>query len=177
MCVFTCVHICVLFLHVNRILYVRIQKSPATHCNTLQHIQHTATHCNTLQHTATHCNTLQHVVCIVYYHVRIHLCICNMVRSESYTGLRSSWDALSLWIIFCKRAPIIRSSSAENVLQRMHPMSLCYLVFAKEFLVFAMCSDLNLVRVHGFLCVHLFFARDRFPRTKFREKYNHFSLK
>ena len=44
----------------------------ATHCNTLQHtgvavrtrgtfpddLQHTATHCNTLQHTATHCNTL-----------------------------------------------------------------------------------------------------------------------
>ena len=29
----------------------------ATHCNTLQHI---ATHCSTLQHTATHCNTLQH---------------------------------------------------------------------------------------------------------------------
>ena len=29
----------------------------ATHCNTLQH---TAPHCNTLQHTATHCNTLPH---------------------------------------------------------------------------------------------------------------------
>ena len=35
----------------------------ATHCDTLQHMQHTATHCNTLQHmqhmqhTATHCNT------------------------------------------------------------------------------------------------------------------------
>ena len=26
----------------------------------LKHMQHTATHCNTLQHTATHCNTLQH---------------------------------------------------------------------------------------------------------------------
>ena len=24
------------------------------------HLQHTATHCNTLQHNATHCNTLQH---------------------------------------------------------------------------------------------------------------------
>ena len=49
----------------------------ATHCNTLQHIsqmiesrhlwltlcntlQPTATHCNTLQHTSTRCNTLQH---------------------------------------------------------------------------------------------------------------------
>ena len=29
----------------------------ATHCNTLQYTEHTATHCNTLQHTATHCNT------------------------------------------------------------------------------------------------------------------------
>ena len=26
----------------------------------LQHLQNTATRCNTLQHTATHCNTLQH---------------------------------------------------------------------------------------------------------------------
>jgi len=39
----------------------------ATHCNTLRHtathcntLQHTATHCNALLHTATHCNTLQH---------------------------------------------------------------------------------------------------------------------
>jgi len=32
----------------------------ACHCNTLQHKQHTATYCNTLQHTATHCNTLRH---------------------------------------------------------------------------------------------------------------------
>jgi len=40
----------------------------ATHCNTLDHttthsrnaLQHTATYCDTLQHTATHCNTLQH---------------------------------------------------------------------------------------------------------------------
>ena len=39
----------------------------ATHCNTLQHRVYSvwvcslvSTHCNTLQHTATHCNTLQH---------------------------------------------------------------------------------------------------------------------
>jgi len=38
-----------------------------THCNTLEHtathciaLQHTATHCNTLEHTATHCIALQH---------------------------------------------------------------------------------------------------------------------
>jgi len=29
-----------------------------THCNTLQHTE--PPHCNTMQHTATHCNTLQH---------------------------------------------------------------------------------------------------------------------
>ena len=51
----------------NELLW-RLQHT-ATHCNTLQHtrygllwrLQHTATHCNTLQHTATHCNTLQHI--------------------------------------------------------------------------------------------------------------------
>jgi len=32
----------------------------AMHCKTLQKLQHTATHCNTLQHTAPHCNILQH---------------------------------------------------------------------------------------------------------------------
>jgi len=42
----------------------------ATHCNTLQHtrrphiarrhLRKRSTHCNTLQYTATHCNTLQH---------------------------------------------------------------------------------------------------------------------
>ena len=53
-----------------------ILQHTATHCNTLQHttylathsdvwrdfhmLRHTATHCNTLQHTAIHCNTLQH---------------------------------------------------------------------------------------------------------------------
>ena len=146
----------------------------ATHCNTLQH---TATHCNTLQHIATHCSTLQHVVCIVYYHLRIHLCICNMVRSESYTGLRRRMGCLIFVDHFPQKSPIIRSSSAENVLQQMHPMGLCYPVFANMFLVFAMCSDLNLVRVHVFLCVHLFLARNRCTHTKFREKYKHFSLK
>jgi len=41
------IHLCVLELqHIEH---------TATHCNTMQHI---ATHCDTLQHTATHCNTL-----------------------------------------------------------------------------------------------------------------------
>jgi len=43
-------------------------RNSATHCNTLQTLQHTATYCSTplmkvvetLQHIATHCNTLQH---------------------------------------------------------------------------------------------------------------------
>ena len=40
----------------------------ATHCNTLEHTAtHAATHCNTLKHTAcveTDCNTLQHTLCV-----------------------------------------------------------------------------------------------------------------
>jgi len=32
----------------------------ATHCNTLHTLQHTATHCNTIQNTTTRCNVLQH---------------------------------------------------------------------------------------------------------------------
>jgi len=35
-------------------------------CERMTHLQHTATHCNTLQHTATHCNTLQHTDVIKY---------------------------------------------------------------------------------------------------------------
>ena len=38
--------------------HCNILQHTATHCNTLQH--YTQSHCNTLQHTATHCNTLQH---------------------------------------------------------------------------------------------------------------------
>ena len=51
-------------------MYVMIDlQHTATHCNTLQHVicvcnDWSATHCNTLQHTATHCNTLQHVICV-----------------------------------------------------------------------------------------------------------------
>jgi len=43
---------------------VMIEPAPASsaynqlHCNILQRMQHTATHCHTLQHTATYCNIL-----------------------------------------------------------------------------------------------------------------------
>ena len=59
----------------------------ATHCNTLQTsatrcntLQHTATHCNTLQHAATHCNTLQHTAthCNTLQHTATH---CNTLIS------------------------------------------------------------------------------------------------
>ena len=36
------------------------KRSAYAHCLALQHLQRTATHCNTLQHTAPHCNILQH---------------------------------------------------------------------------------------------------------------------
>jgi len=53
-------------------VWARVLQHTATHCNTLQHtatrrniasLSHIARfllYCNTLQHTATHCNTLQH---------------------------------------------------------------------------------------------------------------------
>ena len=47
-------------LPVSRGLQKPALQHTATHCNTLQHICHTVTHCKTLQQTATHCNTLQH---------------------------------------------------------------------------------------------------------------------
>ena len=40
--------------------------------HTRKHLQHTATHCNTLQQTATHCNTLQ-LLC------RHRACVCDSV--------------------------------------------------------------------------------------------------
>jgi len=46
------------YIHALEIAHCNILQHTATHCNTLQ--QHTAAHCNTLQqHTATQCNTLQ----------------------------------------------------------------------------------------------------------------------
>ena len=44
------------------------------HCNTLQTLQHTATHWNTLQHTATHCNGLQRTAthCNTLQHTATH---------------------------------------------------------------------------------------------------------
>jgi len=57
-----------------------LMQHTATHCNTLQHLQHTATRCrwhryvwgkrrnDALEHAATHCNTLQHTAthCIIW---------------------------------------------------------------------------------------------------------------
>jgi len=72
----------------------------ATHCNTLQHrvysvwvcslvsthcntLQHTATHCNTLQHTATHCNT--EYTHFEYAHLWVHLrCTLETVSCNTY---------------------------------------------------------------------------------------------
>ena len=59
----------------------------ATHCNTLQHtgaaVRRTcdmnATHCNTLQHTTTHCNTLRYTAthCNTLQHTATH---CNTLQ-------------------------------------------------------------------------------------------------
>jgi len=55
---------CVEYGHCNTLQHT------ATHCNTLQFIWYGA-HCNTLQHTATHCNTLQHIaICLIWNTLR-----------------------------------------------------------------------------------------------------------
>jgi len=88
---------------------LRVYPHTATHCNTrntLQHtathrntLQHTATHCNTLQRTATHCNTLQHITthCSTLQHTATH---CNTLQHTATGGRRvrlthvSAGDAL-----------------------------------------------------------------------------------
>jgi len=68
----------------------------ASHCNTLQHnanvhnasarlikflfTKSKSTHCNTLQHTATHCNTLQHNVAHYY---TLHTCMTRRKSEEA----------------------------------------------------------------------------------------------
>jgi len=42
------------------------------YCNTLNTLQHSATHCNTLHHTVTRCNTLQHIA--------THCTHCNILQ-------------------------------------------------------------------------------------------------
>jgi len=50
-----------------------------TSCRLLSHVQHTATHCNTLQHTATYCNTLQPT--IAYCYTLLHTAkYCNLLQ-------------------------------------------------------------------------------------------------
>jgi len=50
-------------------------------------VEHTATHCNTLQHTAAHCNTLQHTATHVFQlHLQPFLCgICAESRKHCNT--------------------------------------------------------------------------------------------
>jgi len=66
--VLQCVAVCCSVLHqshLSRDWQTRLMQHTATHCSTLQHTaihkkltnEIDATHCNTLQHTATHCNT------------------------------------------------------------------------------------------------------------------------
>jgi len=64
-----------------------------THCNTLQHtathcstLQRAVTHCNTLQHTATHCNTLQHTA--VHCNAQQHT--ATNYNIQQYTATRSN---------------------------------------------------------------------------------------
>jgi len=51
-----------------------------THCNTLTHCIHTATHSNTLWHNATHSNTLQHTA--VHYNTLQHTLQCVLAANS-----------------------------------------------------------------------------------------------
>jgi len=50
------------------------------------HLQHTATHCNTLQHTATHCNTLQHTL----QHPALHYNTLTHPHTHTHRRARAS---------------------------------------------------------------------------------------
>ena len=71
------------------------ERSPATHCNTLQHtvthcntLYHTVSHCNTLQNIATECNTLQHAAtrCITPQHTATPAIHCNTLQHLQHTA-------------------------------------------------------------------------------------------
>ena len=83
----------------------------ATHCNTLQHIARhpivwvlfatidTATHCNTvcntLQRTATHCNTLHHSQSLSSPSVTLH-CLCRNIAPSTSVSPSTSASVLRL---------------------------------------------------------------------------------
>ena len=62
-----------------------MRKGDHTLCNTLQHTQHTATHCSSLQHTATHCDILQHTA--KYYNILQHTAThCNTLKTLQHNA-------------------------------------------------------------------------------------------
>ena len=106
-CVCMCVWVCVCDLgaspHIERNLHLQ---HTATHCNTLEHtatpatyyntLQHVGTHCNNcniLQHIATHCNTLQHTATHCRHTWRVERC-CSIPR----TSIASARCDLLTWM-------------------------------------------------------------------------------
>jgi len=81
-------------------------------CNTLRHLQHTATHRNTPQHTATHCNTLN-------YLQQVRKRSASLPRTIRVTA--KGWRRLIGSLIFIghfpQKWPIFSGSFVENDLQ------------------------------------------------------------
>jgi len=74
----------------NRCTFATLQHT-ATHCNTLQHVCHIATHCNTM--LLPHCNTLQHTILATLQHTDTHYVChtathCNTLRLPSCNMLQ-----------------------------------------------------------------------------------------
>jgi len=71
----------------------------------LRHLQHNATHCNTMQRTATHCNTLQHTMRLIVslsepFESSVLQCVAVRCTVMSGTLLQ---NVVSFMGLFCKR--------------------------------------------------------------------------
>jgi hypothetical protein len=86
----------------------------ATHCNTLQHIINTATHCDTLQHTAARCKCLFSCETAIPYNI-LH---CNTLQHTA-----THCNTLQLSYFRHNRQPIRHNVSHCNALQNTAPDS------------------------------------------------------
>ena len=112
---------------------LRALQCTATRFSTLQHMQHTATHCskrvlfyalfhllessatygNTLQHTATHCNTLQHTIDIqcLWTNVSLH----SMLRLTLICSFDNAESSLDFEYVYMSRMPLNKILFILNV--------------------------------------------------------------
>jgi len=98
MCALTCHIIHIIYTHTPHHIHThtRVPQSVSLLQHTVLHLQHTATHCNTLQHTATHGNTRQHTTthCNTLQHTATP---CNTLHDiMNSTDTRKGSDAPNL---------------------------------------------------------------------------------